>query len=1209
MLRNDLTVLPVSLGAYLQVWCIQWTWNFKPAKFYSTFLYGGIILNSRKPNEVDYNLNGHTRNGGSRGIFVQSKEGVNLFGFRCQVRVKEHSAANGEMDRDLCSPSYCSNEQELWAKKGPDTRDFNLNLNVPSGIRIPPIRDLLKRKRRGIKVICILKVPVVDRENEVGSKDSSANREGLVHCPGGSLEGTPVVVKTDTVIDGREQIRPDTATSLLLCRRTPAHTPPAGSVQRWKLSTLLAACGLGRIIVLDALILSDFDGASLGLTTGFSKAINVLSSPRRRRHQHLSNGPRQQTSGYSDADVENLTDRKQQFEGRRAAAVQVPWIFLPNAKTSTFYSGNITAAPREIRLKRHMSTTEPAATPSNGHIWPLLDCRSLPVSPSSLRFVTLRLPSVVKIQYISYATNLIDPSPSFSFLSEFSLCVTAKVPVVRFHDNRLQKLVRQQRTAYLPVRYRGDIRGACRFRPDRLILGRHARAHDTIDRGPSSRRTTGVALRFDLARFPPPTVAEYAGMCFAGGAFWATAACLPIMPWSFRPLTHAPPRVLRFENGDTLDEWICSTRYIFFLCQGRGDARIAFRGEVLPSDYIRRCVFFLHATELSFASVLHHRRRHHCAFLITRTAVFFSRRRRRRPQMSSSACCISFLVRRPRTSPTLKHLAPHLYSGLSHPATSSTTVPALPLPYIHHHPRRGERRAVHADLPVSDYDKDCDSSGADDDGLWTTDFDEHIVPATAIRSCYPRRCSRLRGIFFSDLDERRSPGAALYAVTSVLKVTRASRGRFGKPLCIRLEHGGGNFGCGVSGPVGRIASASTAGNGILRRRLGGDQARGREHGRGGAIRFVRTWRGRRAVCFETAGDFCVPGGRLVPSPIGLQDLVYGVEYGDSAGVGGCGMVKGKKRKRAYEEKEDGETGVKGSRHAALKRQASMCKRWQPVVGLSTTMPLRLDEGKGNKKVVERRDAGANAMNVDGGTARLTSGKRYQIFVSLRFLPRAIHIATAATACLPYESSFNTPALARTLLEQNIISVTAIVSALDSAQCLMPTALVSHFRCRPSPVHPLHTVPPPSIPLKPFEAGSAMTTRPRPPSPPIAAAGKKWEHLLGVDGRVFGACMEVEKNFVHFDGVCGRRAADVLQSCCRRAAARAEIIAFWSAFCGAETIAYGAAFCPPKVIQFLLYSGSLSAPQFLLFTVMPKGIQNTIAWLTETFNFAVCVGTK
>ncbi|KAK7015819.1 hypothetical protein R3P38DRAFT_2786737 [Favolaschia claudopus] len=35
---------------------------------------------------------------------------------------------------------------------------------------------------------------------------------------------------------------------------------------------------------------------------------------------------------------------------------------------------------------------------------------------------------------------------------------------------------------------------------------------------------------------------------------------------------------------------------------------------------------------------------------------------------------------------------------------------------------------------------------------------------------------------------------------------------------------------------------------------------------------------------------------------------------------------------------------------------------------------------------------------------------------------------------------------------------------------------------------------------------------------------------------------------YFDGVCGRRAADVLQSCCRRAAARPEIIGFWSAFC-------------------------------------------------------------
>ncbi|KAK6971413.1 hypothetical protein R3P38DRAFT_2813910 [Favolaschia claudopus] len=42
-----------------------------------------------------------------------------------------------------------------------------------------------------------------------------------------------------------------------------------------------------------------------------------------------------------------------------------------------------------------------------------------------------------------------------------------------------------------------------------------------------------------------------------------------------------------------------------------------------------------------------------------------------------------------------------------------------------------------------------------------------------------------------------------------------------------------------------------------------------------------------------------------------------------------------------------------------------------------------------------------------------------------------------------------------------------------------------------------------------------------------------------------------RNFVYFDGVCGRRAADVLQSCCRRAAARPENTAFWSAFCGAR----------------------------------------------------------
>ncbi|KAK7020777.1 hypothetical protein R3P38DRAFT_3358036 [Favolaschia claudopus] len=73
------------------------------------------------------------------------------------------------------------------------------------------------------------------------------------------------------------------------------------NVQRWILSTPSAACGLGRIIVLDALILTDLDGASLRSLT--------IARPFIFHKARTAGG---------DADVENLRDRKQQFEGRRA---------------------------------------------------------------------------------------------------------------------------------------------------------------------------------------------------------------------------------------------------------------------------------------------------------------------------------------------------------------------------------------------------------------------------------------------------------------------------------------------------------------------------------------------------------------------------------------------------------------------------------------------------------------------------------------------------------------------------------------------------------------------------------------------------------------------------------------------------------------------------------------------------------------------------
>ncbi|KAK7001930.1 hypothetical protein R3P38DRAFT_3610200 [Favolaschia claudopus] len=237
--------------AYL--WCIQLNWMFKPAKFYST------AKDKRK-----------VRNGGSREIFVQSKEGVNLFGFQCQV--KEHSAAKGEVHWDLCSLSYCSSEQELWAKRGADTT--HLYPRSTGGRN----KETTKKQRLNLQIGV-----AVDRTIAVRMVKDLCRWKGRLTVDGG----------------GRKQKHHITA-ALAAALSSPVH-----SVQRWTPSTLSAACGLGRIIVSDALIFTNFDRASSGHQRFLLAKAEAALAPQAKT-----------TSGYSDADVENLTDLKQQFEGR-----------------------------------------------------------------------------------------------------------------------------------------------------------------------------------------------------------------------------------------------------------------------------------------------------------------------------------------------------------------------------------------------------------------------------------------------------------------------------------------------------------------------------------------------------------------------------------------------------------------------------------------------------------------------------------------------------------------------------------------------------------------------------------------------------------------------------------------------------------------------------------------------------------------------------
>ncbi|KAK7014315.1 hypothetical protein R3P38DRAFT_2787843 [Favolaschia claudopus] len=229
------------------------------------------------------------------------------------------------------------------------------------------------------------------------------------------------------------------------------------------------------------------------------------------------------------------------------------------------------------------------------------------------------------------------------------------------------------------------------------------------------------------------------------------------------------------------------------------------------------------------------------------------------------------------------------------------------------------------------------------------------------------------------------------------------------------------------------------------------------------------------------------------------------------------------------------------------------------------MSLRLNQSKGNETVVERRDAGANAMNVDGGTARLTSDTgspakyhfRVGNCVSARLCPTPNAHRVGIPLSLSTQPGVSSPH-----------RTTAADTFEDEESNLDSTPLTTN--------------------------GGAVG----------ALVECRWEcvwSVHGVGGYTSGALMEVGVDWE--DGIqepwhpCREHDLNGLQSCCRRAAARTEIIAFWSTFCGARNNSLR------KAIQFLLFSGSLSAPQFLLFTAVPKVIQNTIALLTESFDFA------
>ncbi|KAK6967009.1 hypothetical protein R3P38DRAFT_3244984 [Favolaschia claudopus] len=123
---------------------------------------------------------------------------------------------------------------------------------------------------------------------------------------------------------------------------------------------------------------------------------------------------------------------------------------------------------------------------------------------------------------------------------------------------------------------------------------------------------------------------------------------------------------------------------------------------------------------------------------------------------------------------------------------------------------------------------------------------------------------------------------------------------------------------------------------------------------------------------------------------GVADVVYEVMVAEDEYIrqareeeyelleGGGGWVVVTLGARVWEE-EDGENGAKDGRG--------------DKVGLGSIMSLRLDEGNGKEKGVERKDAGANAnvMDVNGGTARVASDTR-----------SCHRVITAATTCLPYK---------------------------------------------------------------------------------------------------------------------------------------------------------------------------------------------------------------
>ncbi|KAK7026341.1 hypothetical protein R3P38DRAFT_3530505 [Favolaschia claudopus] len=99
------------------------------------------------------------------------------------------------------------------------------------------------------------------------------------------------------------------------------------------------------------------------------------------------------------------------------------------------------------------------------------------------------------------------------------------------------------------------------------------------------------------------------------------------------------------------------------------------------------------------------------------------------------------------------------------------------------------------------------------------------------------------------------------------------------------------------------------------------------------------------------------------------------------GEGGWIVVPEKARVSGEEEEDVGETGGEEEEERVSQPQprASVCppkmrKAWKGKVGVGTAVPPRLDKGKGKERVVERvgetTDAGGDAMDVDGGAARL-----------------------------------------------------------------------------------------------------------------------------------------------------------------------------------------------------------------------------------------------